>query len=66
MRGRTMLVIAHRLSTACGAGLILVFEGGRIVEHGSCAALLTQGGVFAQLAATHSASRRLTPPGFRL
>jgi ABC-type transport system involved in Fe-S cluster assembly fused permease/ATPase subunit len=41
-----MLVIANRLSTACGAGLILVFGGGRIVEHGSCAELLT-GGVFA-------------------
>jgi len=52
MQGRTTFVIAHRLSTVREADLILVFEHGRIVEGGSFADLLAQGGVFAQLVAT--------------
>jgi ATP-binding cassette, subfamily B, beta-glucan exporter len=52
MRGRTTFVIAHRLSTVRAADLILVFEHGRIVERGSFAGLLAQGGVFAHLVAT--------------
>jgi len=39
--GRTTLVIAHRLSTITKADRILVVDGGRIVEHGSHVALLT-------------------------
>ena len=39
--GRTTLVIAHRLSTITKADRILVVDGGRIVEHGSHDALLT-------------------------
>jgi glucan exporter ATP-binding protein len=49
MRGRTTFVIAHRLSTLRDADLILVFEGGRIVERGSFSTLLAEGGVFAHL-----------------
>ena len=52
MRGRTTLVIAHRLSTIREADLILVLEGGRIVERGSFSNLVARGGVFAQLVAT--------------
>jgi ATP-binding cassette, subfamily B, beta-glucan exporter len=52
MRGRTTLVIAHRLSTVREADLILVFEAGRIVERGSYFELLARGGTFAQLVAT--------------
>jgi ATP-binding cassette subfamily B protein len=45
--GRTTLVIAHRLSTITKADRILVVDGGRIVEHGSHDALLTnQSGAF--------------------
>jgi ABC-type multidrug transport system fused ATPase/permease subunit len=48
-RGRTMLVVAHRLSTLRGADRILVFKQGRIVEAGGWNDLLTAGGEFAAL-----------------
>jgi glucan exporter ATP-binding protein len=57
MRGRTTLVIAHRLSTVREADQILVFEGGRIVEVGAFAELLTRRGLFARLAATQLGGR---------
>ncbi|WP_264045978.1 ABC transporter ATP-binding protein [Methylobacterium flocculans] len=44
MRGRTAIVIAHRLSTVRTLDRILVFEGGRIVEDGSHADLLAREG----------------------
>jgi ATP-binding cassette subfamily B protein len=52
MRDRTTFVIAHRLSTVREADLILVFEGGRIVERGGFCELLARGGIFAHLVAT--------------
>jgi ABC-type multidrug transport system fused ATPase/permease subunit len=50
MRGRTTLVIAHRLATIQKAGRILVMDKGRIVEEGSHAELLRRGGLYARLA----------------
>lgn len=49
VRGRTTLVIAHRLSTVMGADLIAVVENGRIVETGSHHELLGRGGSYARL-----------------
>ena len=49
MRGRTTLVVAHRLSTVIDADLIAVVEHGRIVETGSHPALLARGGSYARL-----------------
>ena len=48
-RGKTTLVIAHRLSTVVDAHEILVLEGGHIVERGTHAALLAANGRYAQM-----------------
>jgi ATP-binding cassette, subfamily B, beta-glucan exporter len=52
MAGRTTFIIAHRLSTVRDADEILVFDGGRIVEHGNFDALLARQGTFATLVET--------------
>ncbi len=49
MRGRTTLVIAHRLSTVTTADNILVLDRGQIVQSGSHQALLDEGGLYARL-----------------
>ncbi len=51
MRGRTTLVIAHRLATVIKADRIVVLDQGRVVEQGTHAELLATGGLYAGLAA---------------
>jgi ABC-type multidrug transport system fused ATPase/permease subunit len=49
MKGRTVITIAHRLSTIHDANKILVMKDGALVEEGSHAALMTRGGLYADL-----------------
>ncbi|MFN4275178.1 MAG: ABC transporter ATP-binding protein [Ferrovibrio sp.] len=56
MRGRTTLVIAHRLSTVIDADVIFVLDHGRLVEQGSHAELLARNGAYARLYATQFAA----------
>jgi subfamily B ATP-binding cassette protein MsbA len=58
MRGRTSVVIAHRLSTVQGADLICVIDRGQIVEFGRHAELLARGGLYARLHAMQFAEER--------
>jgi ABC transporter fused permease/ATP-binding protein len=56
MRGRTTLVIAHRLSTVKAADRILVLDGGRAVQEGSHAELLADEGLYRRLVERQFAS----------
>jgi len=56
-RGRTVICIAHRISTAEHADLVLVLDGGKLVEQGPHETLVAAGGIYAAL---HSSWRRAT------
>ena len=49
MQGRTVFVIAHRLSTVQNSDVIMVLDGGRIIERGSHSKLIEQKGTYYQL-----------------
>ena len=58
MKGRTCIIIAHRLSTVQQVDRLIVMDHGRIVESGKHADLLQQGGVYARLYSLQFASDR--------
>ena len=62
-RGRTTLMIAHRLSTVMNADLILVMENGHIVERGTHAELLGASGRYAQMWALQQRENEATSKG---
>ncbi len=58
MRGRTTLIVAHRLSTVVDADVIYVIGDGRVVEQGRHAELVARGGLYARLYASQVAEER--------
>ena len=56
LKGRTGLVIAHRLATVRHADRIMVLQAGRLVESGTHAALVAEGGLYARLYQANHAS----------
>jgi subfamily B ATP-binding cassette protein MsbA len=57
-RGRTVLVVAHRLSTVVNADLIYVLDRGRVVESGTHAELMRKGGLYSRLYGLQLAERQ--------
>jgi subfamily B ATP-binding cassette protein MsbA len=58
-QGRTVLVIAHRLSTVVGADLIYVMDKGRVAETGTHAELMRSGGLYSRLYGMQAAEREM-------
>ena len=62
MRGRTTIVVAHRLATVQRADRILVLDRGRLADDGTHAELIARGGLYARLAALQFSGPPQKPP----
>src|SRR5476651_1136379 len=62
MRGRTTLILAHRLSSVIDCDRILVLDGGKVTEQGRHAELMSRGGVYATLMAEQAHSEERATP----
>lgn len=60
--GRSVITIAHRLSTVVDANRIVVLEAGRVVESGSHEALMARGGRYAEMWSRQLSAEPLSPP----
>ena len=56
LRGKTVLVIAHRMRTVANADHLVVLEGGRVVQQGTPAALYAEGGPYRRMVDLQNAS----------
>jgi ATP-binding cassette subfamily B protein len=63
MKGRTTLVIAHRLATVRAADRIVVLDGGRMTESGTHSQLIKRGGLYARLASLQFDDKKLAAAG---
>jgi thiol reductant ABC exporter CydC subunit len=66
MRGRTTLILAHRLSSVIDCDRILVLDQGRVVEKGRHEELMRTGGVYARLMAEQARESQASEPADRL
>ncbi|MBK9923756.1 MAG: thiol reductant ABC exporter subunit CydD [Anaerolineales bacterium] len=57
MQGKTVITIAHRISTIFKADTIIVLEGGRIIEQGTHDKLIKQNGMYAEMVKTYQVER---------
>ena len=64
-RGRTTILISHRLNTVRDAGTIVVLDGGRVAEQGDHATLLARGGTYARLFTLQARGFAAAPPRAR-
>ena len=56
VRGKTLLVVAHRLHTIAGADQILVIDDGKIVERGTHAELMSADGIYRNMVTKRAAT----------
>ena len=55
-KGKTVIMIAHRLSTVANADKIFVLDNGRIAESGSCDELINKNGLFSKMQSSYQTS----------
>jgi ATP-binding cassette subfamily B protein len=63
MKNKTVIIIAHRLSTVRGADKIVVFDRGRLVEEGTHDALVQAGGRYSRMWEQYSGAMNWTLAG---